>query len=76
MAEAGCVLDTSALLALFLEEPGAEIVGAALPGATPSAVTTTEVVDVLLRRGVSAPRTEAFLLELRLPVLPFARRER
>ena len=71
MAEAGCVLDTSALLALFLEEPGAEVVGAALPGATLSAVTAAEVAGVLLRRGVPPPRAEAFLPELRLPILPF-----
>jgi PIN domain nuclease of toxin-antitoxin system len=50
MAEAGCVLDTSALLALFFEEPGAAVVGAALPDATLSAVTAAEVVGVVLRR--------------------------
>jgi PIN domain nuclease of toxin-antitoxin system len=71
MAETGCVLDTSALLALFLEEPGAAAVRAALPGATLSAVTVAEVVGVLLRRGVPEPRAEAFLPELSLPVVPF-----
>lgn len=45
------VLDASAVLALYGDEPGARLVSAALPGALLSAVNYTEVVGKCLDRG-------------------------
>jgi ribonuclease VapC len=53
-AASSSVLDASALLALALQEPGAEIVSAALDqGAVISSVNLTEVVARLVREGWS-----------------------
>ena len=51
MSEA--VLDSSALLALLWNEPGADYVAAALPGALLSSVNLAEVVTKLCERGSS-----------------------
>jgi len=48
------VLDSSALLALLLAEPGAEAVTRALPGALLSAVNLAEIVAKLSERGMPA----------------------
>jgi len=48
------VLDSSALLALLLGEPGAERVKVALPGALLSSVNMAEVVSKLCERGMPA----------------------
>jgi len=45
------VLDASALLAAYFDEPGADRVRAALPGALLSAVNYTEVIGKCLDRG-------------------------
>jgi PIN domain nuclease of toxin-antitoxin system len=48
------VLDSSAVLALLLGEPGAEKVIAALPGALMSNVNIAEVISKLCERGMPA----------------------
>jgi ribonuclease VapC len=48
------VLDSSAVLALLLDEPGADKVKAALPGAFLSTVNFAEVVTKLCERGMPA----------------------
>jgi len=45
------VLDASAVLALYGDEPGAHLVSAALPGALLSSVNYTEVIGKCLDRG-------------------------
>lgn len=53
------VLDSSAVLALLLAEPGSEQVRAALPGALLSTVNLAEVVSKLNERGMPADETRA-----------------
>lgn len=53
------VLDSSAVLALLLGEPGAEAVTAALPGALLSTVNLAEVVAKLCERGMPAGEARA-----------------
>jgi ribonuclease VapC len=48
------VLDASAVLAVYFDEPGADKVRAALPGALLSSVNYTEVIGKCLDRGNSA----------------------
>jgi PIN domain nuclease of toxin-antitoxin system len=48
------VLDASALLALINDEPGAELVAAALPEAAISAVNLTEAVSKMIDIGIPA----------------------
>ncbi|MBA3812825.1 MAG: type II toxin-antitoxin system VapC family toxin [Caulobacteraceae bacterium] len=57
MSEA--VLDSSALLALLLDEPGAKEVMAALPGALLSSVNLAEVVAKLCERGMPVDEARA-----------------
>lgn len=71
MAEPRLLLDTSALLALVLEEPGAAAVLAGLDRAAIGAVNLAEVLEVAVRRGVSPDRAAAWPDELGLPVLGF-----
>jgi PIN domain nuclease of toxin-antitoxin system len=55
MSEAGgAVLDSSAVLALLLGEPGADQVQRELPGALLSAVNFAEVISKLCERGMPA----------------------
>jgi PIN domain nuclease of toxin-antitoxin system len=53
------VLDSSALLALLLGEPGSETVKAVLPGALLSAVNLAEVISKLCERGMPADEARA-----------------
>ena len=57
MSEA--VLDSSALLALLFDEPGAERVAAVLPGAVISAVNLAEVATKLQDRGLDEAAARA-----------------
>jgi PIN domain nuclease of toxin-antitoxin system len=50
------VLDASAVLAVYFDEPGADRVGRALPGALLSAVNYTEVIGKCLDRGETLER--------------------
>ncbi len=47
------VLDASALLAAFFDEPGADVVAERMSGALMSAVNLSEVVAKLIDRGAS-----------------------
>jgi ribonuclease VapC len=53
------VLDTSAVLALLRNEPGAEPVRAALPAAAMSAANYAELISKLIERG--SPASEAII---------------
>jgi len=53
------VLDSSAVLALLLAEPGADKVQAALPGALLSTVNLAEIVTKLCERGMPAREARA-----------------
>ena len=66
MSEA--VLDSSALLAVIYDEPGQDVVRAALPDAIMSMVNVAEVISKLRERGFSQPEAcasvEAYDLEM------------
>ena len=71
MAEPTVLLDTSALLALILKEPGADRVLPELDRAAISAVNLTEVIEVGVRRGHAIGRAARWAEELSLPVVRF-----
>lgn len=64
-------LDTSALLALMLGEPGAEEVRAVLPGALLSAVNLAELVSKLAERSMPAPLVQDAVEALGVVCVPF-----
>jgi len=64
-------LDASALLAVMLEERGAEKVRDLLPGAIIGAVNLAEVVAKLQERGVPDEEIDRAIARLDLPVIPF-----
>jgi ribonuclease VapC len=64
------VLDSSAVLAMFLDEPGADLVQAHLSGASMSAVNFQETAKVLLAMGFSPPMIRWMLESLSLHVHP------
>lgn len=64
------VLDASALLALLLDERGADVVRAALGDAAMSAVNLSEVVAHFARNGVAGPEVRAILDPLPVAVHP------
>lgn len=65
------VLDASALLAVMLEERGAEKVRELLPGAIIGAVNLAEVVAKLQERGAPEENIDRNITRLNLPVIPF-----
>jgi ribonuclease VapC len=65
------VLDASALLAVMLEEPGAEKVRELLPGALIGAVNLAEVVAKLQERGAPDENIDRNIARLSLSVIPF-----
>ena len=69
---AGGVLDTSAALALIYDEPGANKVQAALPGASMSTVNVAELLTVLIRYGIPEPQAIGLLQRLGLTIRDFA----
>jgi PIN domain nuclease of toxin-antitoxin system len=71
MADPGILLDSSALLALLLREPGAESVVGLLDRAAISAVNLAEVIEVATRRGLAPARAAAWPGELGVAVLDF-----
>ena len=72
MADAGpVVLDTSALLAFLLAEPGGEAVGPRLRRASLSAVNYAEAVSKVVDRGRRPEAAAADIDRLRLTVVPF-----
>jgi PIN domain nuclease of toxin-antitoxin system len=72
---AGLVIDTSALVAPILGEPGAEVVRAAFAGSQPvllSTVNLAETAGVLARRhGLPAAEALADILRFGVEILPF-----
>jgi ribonuclease VapC len=67
------VLDSSAVLAVILEEPGAERVVAYLPGAKLSAVNLGEVVAKLRDLGMPEHTVAAVLDGLQIDIRPHSR---
>jgi ribonuclease VapC len=65
------VLDASALLAVMLEERGAETVRELIPGAIVGAVNLAEVVAKLQERGAPDDAIDRNIARLNLPVIPF-----
>ena len=65
------VLDASALLALLLEEPGADRVRAVIGDAAMSTVNLAEVVGYLARKDAAEPDIRALTNDLRLALVPF-----
>jgi len=65
------VLDSSALLALLWNEPGADRVTAALPGALLSSVNLAEVLTKLCERGLSASEGRELVKSLGVVVVDF-----
>lgn len=70
-AETGYVWDSSAVIALMWEEPGADAVRRRMTGAAISSVNLIEAATVLLRRGSSAADVEHSLRALPLTVEPW-----
>jgi len=67
----GLVLDASALLAVFFEETGAEVVAPVLFGASVSAVNYSEVIKKVLERRGNFELTRNFLDRQSLRIVAF-----
>ena len=65
------VLDASALLALLLEEPGADRVRAVIADTAISTVNLAEVVGYLARKGTAEADIRAMTDDLRVAVMSF-----
>ena len=66
-----CVLDASAVLAILLKEPGADIVRPHLPGAMISSVNVAEVINRRLKNGESLERNAQIIASLQMRVVDF-----
>ena len=75
MAESVTVLDASALLAAFFDEPGAEVVAERMNGALMSAVNLSEVVAKLIDRGASPDQIAEIMAQLDIDVVPHDERQ-
>lgn len=69
------VLDSSAILALIQQEPGAEAVEKVIPHGIVSAVIFAEVAGKLVDRGFSDREIDATLSETHLEILAFDERQ-
>jgi len=65
------VLDASALLALFNKEPGADVVRAALVGASISAVNYSETMKKVIERSIPTDPLKALIRGASLDIVPF-----
>jgi len=65
------VLDASALLTLLNDEPGADVVAEALPGAVVSAVNMSEVAAKLCGAGMPEKVIHQVIDSLGLEIIPF-----
>jgi len=63
------VLDASALLAAFFDEPGADVVAERMSGALMSAVNLSEVVAKLIDRGASPDQIAEIMAELDIDIV-------
>lgn len=64
------VLDSSAVIAYLLREPGHDTVAGYLDDAVLSAVNAAETINILLRRGYSLADARASLGDLAIPIEP------
>jgi len=71
MSEPPVLLDASALLALLLSEPGADIVRGVMSHSSLSAINYTEVLTRLIREGEAPSSAIADLEMLDLSVIPW-----
>lgn len=69
MAEPVTVLDASALLAAFFDEPGAEVVAERMNGALMSAVNLSEVVAKLTDRGAAREQITEIIAQLDIEIV-------
>jgi PIN domain nuclease of toxin-antitoxin system len=73
------LLDTSALLAPLLDEPGGEVVLAALAAPDPALMSAANLVEAIamlgIRRGLLAAEARADILSLGIEILPFREAE-
>lgn len=69
------VLDASAMLAVLLDEPGADTVKTYLPGAAISSVNFSEVIGRLAETGMSKSEVGAAMSAWGLAVVPFDERQ-
>lgn len=65
------VLDSSAILAMIFDEPGADAVLAQCPGGLLSAVNLDEILHKVARRGMDPLSVEEYLAEAGVTVVPF-----
>lgn len=65
------VLDSSAVLALLTNEPGTDVVEAALPGALLSTVNLAEIVAKLCERGMPAEEATYLIYSIGVEVAEF-----
>lgn len=65
------VLDSSAVLAVLFEEPGAHVVAATIGDAVVSSVNFAEIIRVAMRKGSDANGARVSFSQLNLPVWPF-----
>jgi len=72
---ADAVLDTSAILALYNRESGAERVAEVIPNAVVSAVNLAEAAAKLLEKDVSETTIDAYLARLALQIVTFDARQ-
>ena len=70
-AMARVVLDSSALIAFFRGEPGAQSIEADIPGALLCAVNFAEVFAVLTRRGETNARIRIIVTLSQVEIIPF-----
>lgn len=70
-----CVLDASAVLALFEREPGWQQVAARLKGAAISAVNWSEIVQKNLDRGTPLDTSRSWAASNGIEVVEFARQD-
>jgi ribonuclease VapC len=65
------ILDSSALLAVIVDEPGQEQVRPLLNNAAVTAVNACEVVSKLISRDVAVEQAIASVVEMDIPIAPF-----
>lgn len=75
MTDTTYVLDASALLAAFFNEPGADIVAERMNGALLSAVNYHEVIAKLIDRGSPADQILDVMAQLDIEVVPVDREQ-
>jgi PIN domain nuclease of toxin-antitoxin system len=66
------VLDASSLLAVLLEEPGADVVARGMAGSAMSAVNYSEVLKKAVERGGTLEAAASVVRGLQLEIVPFA----